>query len=141
MTPRDKDQLRKQLGIPPKRTTPIPDIPDQTDEDDAADDQQGSGRVGAKPLLAVTFRFINGDSKSFQYSHLYSVDFDRSGTITLTFSGHSVKLTGRNLDALATRLEDHKRRFVQEVDPMHAAAMGEGECEVTGIVVGELREK
>lgn len=62
----------------------------------------------------VTFEFRNGRRKSLPYMQLVETDFDPDVGIILTYVGHRVTLTGRNIKELAIRFEEEQVGEVYE---------------------------
>ena len=76
--------------------------------------------------------FNGGRGKSFSYAFLYSIDFSRDYTeLALSFSGHQVVVTGRNLKAKLDNIEAFREELVEEVDELTASGMDADACVVT----------
>ena len=52
------------------------------------------------------FRFVNGAMKSLPYTHLIETEYNPDIGIILTYAGHRVTITGRNLTELYLRIEE-----------------------------------
>ncbi len=52
------------------------------------------------------FRFANGAMKSLLYTHLLETEYNPDIGIILTYAGHRVSITGRNLIELYLRIEE-----------------------------------
>jgi len=67
----------------------------------------------------LNIRFVEGHCVAFLYSHMQWMNFVPSVGIILHFSTHTVKVYGRNLQALYTELLELKRRHIVVVAQEH----------------------
>ncbi|OWK47335.1 hypothetical protein [Fimbriiglobus ruber] len=100
--------------------------------------------------LAVEFRFLNGNSDIFPYSHLAGWRFNPSVGLLLRFTADVVSLVlvrGSNLDApvntdgvnmLDRGFQRHRVTWVRAMDPASLKAVGAGGPTVDAIEVGEF---
>lgn len=89
--------------------------------------------------LAGNREFNDGRGKALAYSHLYSVDFSLDYTeLVLTFSGHIVRVKGRQLKNILRELEDHRCPLIEQADPIQATTKGAEEAVVLGLEIEEV---
>jgi hypothetical protein len=90
--------------------------------------------------VMLELRYKTGNAKALAYSYLVGIDFDPSEGIVLDFSGHEVRISGRNLGPLFSGLTSQRVAVVQEVDDLYAEATSAlVDTVVTQIVVRELK--
>jgi hypothetical protein len=90
-----------------------------------------------RPELMLELRRKSGDALALGYAYLVSIGFNRSGGLVLEFTGHQVKIKGRNLRPLWRGLVQQRVAWLQELDPMAEAAQEETATTVTEISVEE----
>lgn len=90
-----------------------------------------------RPELMLELRRKSGDALALGYAYLVSIGFKRSEGLVLEFTGHRVKVKGRNLQALFRGLVQQRVAFIQELDQMAEAALEETATTVTEISVEE----
>jgi hypothetical protein len=91
--------------------------------------------------IMLELRLKNGNAKALAYSYLVGIDFDPSEGIMLNFSGHEVRISGRNLRPLVSGLVSQRVAAVQEVDDLYVeATSAPAATVVTRIVVTEIKE-
>lgn len=73
--------------------------------------------------LMLELRLRSGNAKALAYSYLVAVDYDKSGGITMDFSGWDVTLGGKNLESLFSGLVAQRVSVVSELDDLHAEAL------------------
>lgn len=104
--------------------------------------KHGSSQTGAsmqKRMLAFVpaaenEAFNGGLGKSFSYAYLYSIDFSRDySALLLTFGGHQVRVTGRNLKSKLDQIEAFREELVEQADGLEAAGADPSACVVTGL--------
>ena len=80
----------------------------------------------------IGFRFADGRMKSLPYMHLAETEFNPDVGIILTFIGHRVTLTGRNLSQLYYEIEAEE---IGEIIEQHARdlTLTEADCFVRQI--------
>ena len=84
----------------------------------------------------VRFRFETDNVHALAYAYLTSVEYDKSGVLTLEFTSHKVVIKGRRLDALFGSLVNHQVISVRQqsiTDARPAAA----ECCVDALTIME----
>lgn len=103
--------------------------------------------------LAVEFRFRDGNSECYEYSHLASFRFNPSVGLLLKFTGDLVTLVlirGSNLDALVNQgeinltdrgLQRHRITWVREMDEEELRRVGEGGPTIDSIEVAEFESQ
>ncbi len=90
--------------------------------------------------VMLELRYKTGNAKALAYSYLVAIDFDPSEGIVLDFSGHEVRISGRNLRPLFSGLAAQRVAVVQEVDDLYVeTASAPVATVVTEIVVRELK--
>lgn len=94
-----------------------------------------AGRVGTNPQLTLVLRKANGNCHAFSYAHLYSIEYDPSDGITLTFSQHQVRLCGRHLDDLFRYLCHHRVQRVNETEESFLESPDEQQPVVSRIAI------
>lgn len=67
--------------------------------------------------LVLDFQFHNGDRWAFPYAYLNSIQFDKSGKITLNFTSHSVEIHGQCLTPVYEALLKHSVTLIRELRP------------------------
>ena len=91
--------------------------------------------------VMLELRFKTGNAKALAYSYLVGIDFDPSEGIMLNFSGHEVRISGRNLRPLFSGLVSQRVAAVQEMDDLYVeAASAPAATVVTRILVTEPKE-
>jgi hypothetical protein len=100
--------------------------------------------------VAVEFRFRNGNSDWFEYSHLSSFRFNPSVGLLLKFTGDVVTLVlirGSNLDAVVNQsvvnltdrgFQRHRVLWVREMDEDELRKIGQSGPTIDKIEVGEF---
>lgn len=116
---------------------PVPDADPATDDEYTA---FAFGRAGTRPQLMLVLRDKVGLRRAFAYTHLYDLAYDPDVGISLTFTKHTVRLTGRNLDTLFHYLTTHRASVVQETDAVHALVLPADAAVVTGLTVVAARD-
>jgi hypothetical protein len=84
----------------------------------------------------IRFKFATDNVHAFAYAYLTSIEYDKSGVVTLEFSSHKVVIRGRRLDALFGSLVNHQVIAVRQQsmsDPRPSA----GECCIDGLTIQE----
>ncbi|OWK40974.1 hypothetical protein [Fimbriiglobus ruber] len=124
-------------------------------EDPPADEEEGCPAFGylrgtRDRALAVEFRFANGNSDTFPYSHLAGWRFDPSVGLLLKFTADVVTLVlvrGSNLDAPVNQsgvnltdrgFQRHRITWVREMDAAALKAVGDTGPTVDRIAVAEF---
>ena len=107
---------------------------------DPADPVAPYGVVGDTHSTApmVDFRGHNGTSFGLPYVQLRNIAFDPLEGISLDFLDHRIRIHGRNLRPLYTRLLGHQVTFVQEGD---LDVLSESETFVDKITVRRTRDE
>lgn len=70
-------------------------------------------RAGNQGVAMLDVRFMGGDRRALGYSFLVDVQFDRSGTITATFTGHTLTIEGRHLEVVYVALSEMRLWWVK----------------------------
>ena len=83
--------------------------------------------------LMLELRKRDGKATAFPYTYLARVDFDPSDGIVLRFGGHTVTITGRNLNAMVQpnvrlfpAIVRHRVPWIQQADGATAMAAPKG---------------
>lgn len=87
----------------------------------------------------IDFWFSNGNQRAISYNHLYDIQYNRSEGLTLTFSEHSVTITGHCLDDLYRGLKRHRIVFVWEAGSQEELVAADDQPVVTKIDI-QLRQ-
>lgn len=78
---------------------------------------------------------LSGKMLFLNYSYLMSGEYSPDdGTITLTFTTHTVTLKGKNLENLFVDFVNHMPKIVSCVDERYAGTKGENETIVTELI-------
>jgi hypothetical protein len=96
----------------------------------------GINRDG-RPALMLELRCAPGFNLALSYPYLMSVSLDATGTLTLLFTSHRVRVTGRNLRRVYDALLSHTLRYLQEGDDPEGAG-GEGDAFIGEISIEEM---
>jgi len=87
----------------------------------------------------IDLKLSNNTRHGFHYSHLLTLilaaNNDNQHTITLTFSTHTVTLTGYHLTPLYTHLLSHSITSITEQDERYKSMEKEGETFVTRVEI------
>jgi hypothetical protein len=84
----------------------------------------------------VRFKYATDNVHALAYAYLTSVEYDKSGVVTLEFASHKVVIKGRRLDALFGSLVNHQVISVrqQSITDLRPPA---GECCIDALVIKE----
>ncbi len=95
--------LAERYGVTPTHSVPEPE-------------SRAFSKVSANRgfVIMLDLRFKTGDCVALPYSFLNVIQFSRSRGIRLSFGGHKVTVTGRNLEPLYRGLRDHRITWIQE---------------------------
>jgi hypothetical protein len=84
----------------------------------------------------IRFKFATENVHAFAYAYLTSIEYDKSGVVTLEFTSHKVVIKGRRLDALFGSLVNHQVISVRQ-QAITDARPAAGECCVDGLTIRE----
>jgi len=87
----------------------------------------------------IRFKFATENVNAFAYAYLTSIEYDKSGVVTLEFMSHKVVIKGRRLDALFGSLVNHQVIAVRQQSIADARPPA-GECCVDTLTIKEKRE-
>ena len=82
----------------------------------------------------IRFKFATDNVHALAYAYLTSIEYDKSGVVTLGFTSHKVVIKGRRLDALFGSLVNHQVISVRQ-QSITDARPSAGECCVDTLVV------
>ncbi|GEM_PF-5515995 len=85
----------------------------------------------------IRFKFATENVHAFAYAYLTSIEYDKSGVVTLDFTSHKVVIEGRRLDALFGSLVNHQVISVRQ-QSVTDARPPTGECCVDGLTIKEI---
>jgi hypothetical protein len=96
----------------------------QKQESDEGDYRAFSyGRVGLRPQMTLTLRFVGGSMRGLPYSQMLGIDSDDDDAgFRMEFPGTIVEVRGRNLKRLVRYVCDH--RAAEIVESSAAASVG-----------------
>lgn len=84
----------------------------------------------------IRFKYATDNVHAFAYAYLTSIEYDKSGVVTLEFTSHKVVIKGRRLDALFGSLVNHQVISVRQ-QSMTDARPPVGECSIDGLTIKE----
>ena len=132
-------------------------LPKDKDADKQSDEEScpafGYLRGLRERAIGVEFRFRDGNSDWFAYSHLSSYRFNPSVGLLLKFTGDLVSLVlihGSNLDAVVNQsvvnltdrgFQRHRVLWVREMDEHELRKVGQTEPTIDQIEVGEFESQ
>lgn len=84
----------------------------------------------------IRFKMATDNVHALAYAYLTSIEYDKSGVVTLEFTSHKVVIKGRRLDALFGSLVNHQVIAVRQ-HSITDARLPAGECCVDALVIRE----
>jgi hypothetical protein len=109
-------QTRERAATPEAPRDPFAD-----EEPEAGEEYRAFGEFREGPGFGLDFRFRDGREFELSYAHLFSNDFDPSGTITLLFTGgETVTIRGKNLRPLRASIRRRRAAWVRELSEPEA---------------------
>ena len=111
---------------------------DPTNSESTKQDENELFYQGSGHTRNVCFVWSNEKRLFLNYAYLVSGEFnpnEEKNLITLTFSSHTVSLSGYNLESLHSALMDHLPRLIFEVDSRYALNSEKEEVIVIKIII------